>query len=91
VVERVAAWSLPVGVAGMALIVTAWLLSLKDVPSPRMSALYGAGSALLTIHSVALGDPVFSALNAAATTLALANLVRALRRGFKRGCARRAP
>ena len=68
--------SLPVGVTGMVLIVAAWLLGLKDVPSPRLSALYGAGSALLTIHSVALGDPVFSVLNAAATLLALANLVR---------------
>ncbi len=65
-----------VGVAGMLLIVAAWLLSLKDVPSPRLSALYGVGSALLTIHSITIGDPVFSMLNAAATALALTNLVR---------------
>jgi len=60
----------------MLLIVAAWLSSLKEVPSPRLSALYGAGSALLTIHSLALGDPVFSLLNAVATVLALANLAR---------------
>jgi len=65
-----------VGVAGMLLIVAAWLLSLKDIPSPRLSALYGVGSALLTIHSITIGDPVFSIPNAAATALALTNLVR---------------
>lgn len=66
-----------IGVAGMTLIVAAWLLSWEEIPSPRLSALYGAGSALLTIHSVTIGDPIFSVLNAAATTLALVNLARA--------------
>ncbi len=65
-----------IGVTGMVLIVAAWLLSLKDIPSPRLSALYGVGSALLTVHSVAIGDPVFSILNAASTALALINLAR---------------
>jgi F0F1-type ATP synthase assembly protein I len=73
-----------IGVAGMVLIVAAWLLSLKDVPSPRLSALYGVGSALLTVHSLTIGDPVFSILNAAATALALINLARWFRgRGAK--------
>jgi len=68
------------GVAGMLLIVTAWAVSLKDVPPPRLSLLYGAGSLLLTLHSIQIGDSIFTLLNAAATLLAAANLARAVRR-----------
>lgn len=68
------------GVTGMLLIVTAWAVSLKEVPPPRLSLLYGIGSALLTLHSIQIGDIVFTVLNAAATLLAAANLARAVRR-----------
>ncbi|MEM0023731.1 MAG: hypothetical protein QXJ99_04395 [Thermofilum sp.] len=68
------------GVAGMLLIVAAWAVSLKDVPPPRLSLLYGAGSLLLTLHSIQIGDPVFTLLNAAAALLAAANLARTIRR-----------
>ena len=46
--------------------------------------LYGAGSMLLTLHSIELGDTVFIILNAAATLIAMANAAFALTRGKKK-------
>ena len=60
----------------MLLIMAAWIASFGSVPDPRLSALYGAGSLLLTLHSLALGDPVFTTLNAMATAIAIVNLFR---------------
>ncbi|MHB9302469.1 hypothetical protein [Thermofilum pendens] len=68
--------SMLLGVAGMLLIIAAWIASFKDVPSPRLSSLYAAGSFLLAVHSVLIGDPVFLVLNSLATALALLNLYR---------------
>ncbi len=64
----------------MLLIVAAWVAGLREAPPPRLSLLYAAGSALLTVHSVSIGDPVFTALNAAATLMAAANLARRLKK-----------
>ncbi len=67
------------GLTGMALIVAAWLVSIPDKPPLRLSLIYFAGSLLLTIYSIARGDPVFTALNALASLLSLYNAVRAVR------------
>ncbi len=72
-----------VGFAGMLLIVFAWLVSIPEKPPLRLSLVYFVGSVLLTIYSIALGDPVFTILNAAAAALSFYNAVRALR--FSRG------
>ena len=67
------------GLTGMALIVAAWLVSIPERPPLRLSLVYFAGSLLLTIYSIARGDPVFTTLNALASLLSLYNAVRALR------------
>lgn len=68
-----------VGLAGMVLIVIAWLVSIPERPPLRLSLIYFAGSLLLTIYSIAVGDPVFTLLNGLAAALSLYNAVRALR------------
>jgi lipid-A-disaccharide synthase-like uncharacterized protein len=74
------------GVAGMLLIVAGWAISITAVPPLRLSALYFAGSVLLTLYAILQGDPIFTTLNAAAALLALANILRALsRRGSSSG------
>ena len=75
------------GLVGLALIVLAWLVSFDKVPPLRLSALYAAGSLLLTIHAWSLGDVPFLLLNAAALIISVINIARALRKG--RGCGRR--
>ena len=68
-----------VGLAGMVLIVVAWLVSIPERPPLRLSLVYFLGSLLLTIYSIAVGDPVFTVLNGLAALLSLYNAVRALR------------
>ena len=76
-----------IGVVGLLLILAGWvwefIQSLKSnkagVPL-SFALLYGAGSLLLTLHSIALGDIVFILLNAAATLIAAANAIFALQR-----------
>ncbi len=63
----------------MLLIVAGWIISLDTIPSPRLSLLYGSGSILLSLYAFMLGDPVFLALNAAASGIAFYNLYRAFR------------
>ena len=80
-----------IGVVGLLLILAGWvwefIQSLKSnkagVPL-SFALLYGAGSLLLTLHSIALGDIVFIILNAAATLIAAANAIFALTRGKKK-------
>jgi lipid-A-disaccharide synthase-like uncharacterized protein len=78
-----------VGLAGMVLIVVAWLVSIPERPPLRLSLVYFFGSLLLTAYSVMLHDPIFTTLNALAALLSLYNAVRALRfskdRGHRRG------
>ncbi len=71
-----------VGLAGMTLIVAGWLISLDTVPSPRLSGLYGLGSALLAAYAYLLGDPVFLTLNVLAAIVSLYNFQRAVRNRF---------
>jgi len=73
-----------IGFTGMALIVAAWLVSIPERPPLRLSMIYFAGSLLLTIYSILLGDPVFTLLNALASLLSLINAIRALRVGQRR-------
>ena len=77
-----------IGIVGLLLILAGWvwefIQSLKSNKSGvplSFALLYGAGSLLLTLHSIALGDIVFIILNAAATLIAAANAVFALTRG----------
>jgi lipid-A-disaccharide synthase-like uncharacterized protein len=67
-----------IGLTGMVLIVAAWIAAIPERPPLRLSLVYFAGSLLLTIYSILLGDPVFTVLNALATFLSLYNAVRAL-------------
>lgn len=77
-----------IGVIGLCLILAGWAWefwqTLKSgragVPLP-FALLYGAGSFLLTLHSIALGDTVFIILNGAAMLVAVANAIFALARG----------
>ena len=79
-------YELAIGIAGMLLIVAGWAVSISAVPPLRLSTLYFAGSILLTVYAILLGDPIFTLLNAAAALLALANILRALtRRGRRSG------
>jgi len=77
-----------IGIAGLVLILAGWIWEfLQTLKSNKagvplsFALLYGAGSMLLTLHSMALGDTVFIVLNAAATLIAAANAVFALTRG----------
>ena len=77
-----------IGVIGLALILAGWIWELfVSIRSKRagvplqFALLYGAGSLLLTFHSIELGDIVFIILNAAATLIAVANAVFAVSRG----------
>jgi lipid-A-disaccharide synthase-like uncharacterized protein len=80
-----------IGILGLALILAGWIWEFwqtlrskkAGVPLP-FALLYGAGSFLLTLHSIALGDTVFIILNAAATLIAVANAVFAITRGRKK-------
>jgi len=80
-----------IGIVGLLLILAGWvyefwqtLKSGKAGVPLSFALLYGAGSFLLTLHSIALGDIVFIILNAAATLIAVANAIFALTRGKKR-------
>ena len=68
-----------IGIAGLLLILAGWawefwqtLKSDKAGVPLSFALLYGAGSLLLTLHSMELGDTVFIILNAAATLIAAA-------------------
>lgn len=67
-----------VGVVGLLLISMGWALSLKlEAPPPlRLSALYFAGSIMLSLYALSIGDAVFTALNLLAAVLSLANAVK---------------
>ncbi len=73
-----AAYRTLIGLSGMVLIVVAWLVSIPERPPLRLSLIYFAGSVLLTLYSILLGDPVFTVLNALAALLSLYNALRAL-------------
>lgn len=80
------------GIAGLLLILVGWVVELWNVVKRKkaqvplsFALLYGAGSALLTLHSMALGDAVFVALNASATLIALVNIAFNLVHGKTRG------
>ena len=69
------------GFIGLLLILMGWIAELarairaKKAQVPLSFAiLYGAGSLLLTLHSIQLSDAVFVALNGAAALIALANI-----------------
>ena len=69
------------GLIGLLLISIGWLFELAEVLKKRQSQvplsfaiLYGAGSLLLTLHSLELNDIVFIVLNAFATLIAIANI-----------------
>lgn len=77
-----------VGMVGLLLILAGWVYEFwQTVRSGRagvplsFALLYGAGSLLLTLHSIELGDLVFIILNAAATLIAIANAAFAVSRG----------
>jgi len=77
-----------IGIVGLLLILAGWiwefyqtLKSNKAGVPLTFALLYGAGSLLLTLHSIELGDIVFITLNAAATLVAMANAIFAVTRG----------
>ncbi|MFA6328769.1 MAG: hypothetical protein WCY41_04955 [Candidatus Micrarchaeia archaeon] len=88
-----------IGIVGLLLILAGWVWEfLQTLKSNKagvplsFALLYGAGSFLLTLHSMALGDIVFIILNGAATVVAAANAVFALQRSCAaRGKAANAP
>ena len=66
-----------IGIVGLLLILAGWVWEfLQSMKSNKagvplsFALLYGAGSLMLTLHSIALGDIVFIILNAAAPDLA---------------------
>jgi len=77
-----------VGIVGLLLILAGWIYEFWQTVKSRRAGvplsfalLYGAGSLLLTLHSIELGDLVFVILNAAATLIAVANAAFAVSRG----------
>ncbi|MCX6771739.1 MAG: hypothetical protein NTX79_06820 [Candidatus Micrarchaeota archaeon] len=79
------------GILGLVLILAGWVwefyqaLKSNTAGVPLSFALlYGAGSLLLTLHSIQLGDTVFIILNAAATLIAVANAIFAITRGKRK-------
>ena len=68
------------GIIGMVLIVSAWVISINSVPSLRLSILYVLGSLFLTIHSYIIGDAVFLILNALSFAISVFNIYRGLRK-----------
>jgi len=80
-----------IGIVGLVLILAGWIyefwqtLKSGKVGVPlHFALLYGAGSLLLTLHSMQLGDTVFIILNGAATLIAAANAAFAVTRGKKK-------
>ncbi len=73
-----------VGLLGLLLIVLAWIpetiKSMRSGKTIRLEflILYFAGSVLLTLHAVNIGDYVFIILNGLASILSGANIVRYL-------------
>lgn len=74
------------GIAGLALILLAWLWELLQLVRKRQATvplrfalLYCAGSLLLTWHSLILDDMVFVVLNAGAALVAVANIAYGLK------------
>ncbi|AGT34588.1 MULTISPECIES: hypothetical protein [Thermofilum] len=68
------------GIIGMVLIVSAWIVSIDSVPSLRLSILYGLGSLFLAIHSYIIGDAVFLILNVLSFAISVFNIYRGLRK-----------
>ncbi|MCI4408630.1 MAG: hypothetical protein JHC26_06035 [Thermofilum sp.] len=68
------------GIIGMVLIVSAWIVSIDSVPSMRLSLLYGLGSLFLAIHSYIIGDAVFLILNVLSFAISVFNIYRGLRK-----------
>jgi len=68
-----------IGITGMLFIITGWAISITSLPPLRLSTLYFVGSLLLTIYAILQQDPVFTALNSAATLLAFINIIRTLK------------
>ena len=80
------------GIAGLLLISVGWLIELVEALRKRSAGvplsfalLYGAGSLLLTLHSMELNDTVFIILNAFATFIAAVNIAFSLMRKKKGG------
>lgn len=69
-----------IGIAGLALVAAAWAASLKNPPPLRLSILYSAGSALLTLYSLLSSDAVFILLNSLALAFSLASAALRIRR-----------
>ena len=70
-----------IGIIGLFLILVGWILEILEVIRKKktqvplsFALLYGAGSALLTWHSIELADIVFIVLNAFATLIAIMNI-----------------
>ena len=69
------------GILGLTLLAIGWLIELWAVIKTKkaqvplnFAVLYCAGSLLLTLHSLELGDAVFTVLNGFATLIALVNI-----------------
>lgn len=72
----------PYGLVGILLILIAWLPeTLKNLHAKKVKTrseflvLYTAGSFLLTIHAIILGDLIFIILNSLATILSGINII----------------
>ncbi|MFA6489424.1 MAG: lipid-A-disaccharide synthase N-terminal domain-containing protein [Candidatus Micrarchaeia archaeon] len=70
------------GIVGLVLILAGWTIELinairagKSQVPLSFAVLYAAGSGLLAWHSLEIGDMVFLVLNAAATLVAVVNIV----------------
>jgi len=81
-----------IGIVGLLLILAGWVWEfLQTLKSNKagvplsFALLYGAGSLMLTWHSIELGDIVFIILNAAATFIAVVNAIFAIMHGKKKG------
>jgi len=69
-----------IGIAGLTLIAVAWAISLKNPPPLRLSILYSAGSALLTLYALLSSDVVFILLNSLALAFSLASAALRIRK-----------
>jgi len=74
-----------IGLIGMFLIITGWIVSFKETPPFSLSVLYCLGSSLLAYYAHTLGDPIFLFLNSLAAIVSLLNAIRCLVKSRKKG------